>query len=204
MVKVLLAVHHRLDPDAGASGATLALGQALAGAGCEVEFFGFDHAFPGVKGYTIRQAVQFPWRLASFLRRNARRFDVVDSSTGDNWVWAEQGRPGVQKPHLLVTRSHGLEHIADTALRAEAKRNKTRLSWKYPVYHGGIRLWEVKKSLHLADHCFLLNAGDQEYVCSRLHIPPGRVSVLPNGISDAFLGLPVAAASPPSGAGLRW
>jgi hypothetical protein len=26
------------------------------------------------------------------------------------------------------------------------------LSWKYSIYHGGLRLWEVRRSLVLADH----------------------------------------------------
>ncbi|MBV9848955.1 MAG: glycosyltransferase family 4 protein [Armatimonadetes bacterium] len=189
-MRVLLALHHQLDPNQGAPGATLSLGQALEAAGCEVEYFGFEHAYPKQVTYSVKHAVQFPWRLAAFLSRCGSRFDIIDASTGDSWVWAAQRRPGACECHALITRSHGLEHAVDQQVRATAKGGGTPLSWKYPVYHGGYRLWEVKKSLQQADHCILLNEADCRYVCNNFHVPSERVSVTPMGISDRYCGLP--------------
>jgi glycosyltransferase involved in cell wall biosynthesis len=128
--------------------------------------------------------------LARFLRGRARSFDVIDAMTGDAWVWASLRRPGGKRPQALVTRAHGLEHVIDESHRRAAADGGPQLSWKYPLYHGGLRLWEVRRSLVLADHCVLLNAIDRDYVHERLGVAPERLSVMPNGVAPRFLDAP--------------
>ncbi len=186
-MRILLTLHHYLDADKGAAGVTLGLGTALAAAGCEVEYFAYDQAFGGAgDAGGVDYALQFPWRTAAFLKRHAHRFDVVDASTGDAWVWAAMGRPGAKRPSVLAVRSHGLEHSHDRAHRADVRRNKQKLGKKYPFYHGGYRLWEVAQSLRRADCCFLLNHNDQMFAHQKLGVPAARLTVLPNGIADTF------------------
>src|SRR5262245_6770872 len=109
--RVLFGIHHPLDPNLGAPGVTLALGNALVGLGCEVFYYDFGEAFPGVTSYSAWHSVRFPWALSAWLSRNAGRFDVLDITTGDCWPWARIGRPGARRRHALLTRSHGLEHV---------------------------------------------------------------------------------------------
>jgi glycosyltransferase involved in cell wall biosynthesis/GT2 family glycosyltransferase len=189
-LRVLLALHHRLTPGAGAPGATLALGVALSQLGCTVDYFGFEHAFGHDSGDSLASGIKFPWKLAAFLRQRAIDFDVLDVSTGDAWVWARRGRPGAMEGTALITRSHGLEHTVDRWQREDARAGKTQLSWKYPLYHGGVRLWEVRQSLRLSDHVLLLNEFDRQLATADLQIPANNISLVPNGISDRFLGLP--------------
>lgn len=172
----------------GASGATLELGNALEKAGHDIEYFGFDHAFPNTKQFSVKHEIMFPWVLASFLNHNASRFDILDISTGDNWVWAST-RQRTKREQVLITRSHGLEHAVDHQIRKSAREGEIKLSWKYPLYHGGYRLWQVKKSLQLADHNILLNEVDRDYICCKFGVPPEKVSIHPNGISAGFLDL---------------
>src|SRR5438552_18268162 len=139
-VRVLLCLHHRLDPDAGAPGATLELGRALEEADCAVDYYGYEQAFRGVGSESAAYRLRFPWQLARFLGRRARGFDVIDCTTGDAWVWAACGRPGAARGTALVTRSHGLEHVSDERERGAARRYGEPLSWKHPLYHGGFRL----------------------------------------------------------------
>ncbi|WP_164008099.1 glycosyltransferase family 4 protein [Pyxidicoccus trucidator] len=193
-MRVLLGIHHPLDPDLGAPGVTLALGQALSALGCEVDYYSYHEAFPTRDWYTVWHGVRFPWSLARWLAREAARFDVLDITTGDAWPWARMGRPGARARHALVTRSHGLEHVVSEHLRADAREGRARLSWKYPLYHGGLRLWEVRQSLLLSDHTVLLNEEDAAFSRERLGLPADRLSVIPHGLDEAFLGLP-----PPSG-----
>lgn len=197
MLRVLLIIHHRLDPDLGAPGATLLLGAALQALGCQVECVGFDEVLPKISEHGVGSAVRFPWRVARYLAQNAHRFDVIDGSTGDTWVWAARGRPGGRRPHVLITRSHGIEHLMDRQLRAAAREIGPKLSWKYPIYHGGLRLWEVKRSLTAADHCVLLNGGDRDFVRDVLGVPGERLSVIPVGIADYFFGIEPFATVPP-------
>lgn len=189
-MRVLFTIHTRLDPNQGAPGATLKLGNALESLGWEAEYYSFDTAFPGTETDSIGQAVRFPWRVRDYLRQNAARFDVVDATTGDAWVWASRRRPGAKQPSVLVTRSHGLEHTMDRALREWAVASGKPLSWKYPLYHGGYRLWEVARSLRNADACVLLNQADKQYAVEQLKVPESRIAIIPNGIADAFFAVP--------------
>ncbi len=175
-----------MSAHAGAPGATRALGAALERAGCEVEYLGFEQAFPRSAAPGLRHSVEFPWRVARLLARQARGFDVVDASLGDTWVWATLGRPRAKRPQVLIARSHGLEHVVDRAVRAAARAEGPPLSRKYPVYHGGYRLWEVARSMRLSDRCALLNEEEREYAAGRLGIPRERLVVLPNGVDDRF------------------
>ena len=203
-MRVLLTLHHHLDPNLGAPGATLALGDALQAQGCTVEYWGFERAFPEHHaGWGVSHSIRFPQRTASFLRRYARDFDVIDASTGDAWLWAAQGRPGGGSC-ALVTRSHGLEHTADQQVRAEARTTGRRLSWKYPLYHGGWRLYEVASSLRNADACILLNEADRDYTQSVLKVPAARLFISPMGVADYFFGAasrPLARRAPDLAAG---
>jgi glycosyltransferase involved in cell wall biosynthesis len=186
-LRVLLTCHHRLDADAGASGTTLALAAALERAGCEVELYGFQQAFGDVEDEGLDQKLRFPWKVAGFLRRRAGDFDVIDATSGDAWVWASLRRPGQRDRQVLITRTHGLEHVADKGAREAARNGGPPLSWKYPLYHGGLRLWEVRRSLVLADHCVVLNAVDWAHLSEKLHVAPGRLTLMPNGIAPHFL-----------------
>src|ERR1700761_7276132 len=118
-LRVLLALHHRLSPGAGgASGATLALGSALSDLGCQVEYFGYEHAYGHDTVDMMGSELHFPWRLNAFLKKRASDFDVLDVSTGDGWLWARKRRRCGETTPVLITRSHGLEHTVDQWLRA--------------------------------------------------------------------------------------
>jgi glycosyltransferase involved in cell wall biosynthesis len=183
-----LCVHHRLDPDQGAPGATLALGAALEGRGCTVEYLGYDQVFGELEHEGVGHQLRFPWSVARVLRRRAGAFDVVDASTGDAWVWATLGRPGGRRTGL-VTRAHGLEHVGAQRVRQAARESGERPSWKYPIYHGGGRLWEVRRSLRVSEQCIMLNSEDADYARDRLGLPAEGLNVIPNGVADHFHGL---------------
>ena len=81
-LRVLFVVHHASSRAAGASGATHALGTALAQLGCEVSYFHFDDAFPDGAASEIASAVRFPWRVSKYLSSAAAGCDVIDATTG--------------------------------------------------------------------------------------------------------------------------
>jgi len=198
-LRVLFVVHHRMDRAAGVSGATLALGGALAQRGHRVSYYGFDDAFGAETGADVPAMLRFPWYAARHLMQTASSYDVIDASTGDAWVWGSLGRPGGRRT-ALVTRSHGLEHVLAADLRRRARIGQVRLSRKYPLYHGGFRLWEVARSLHVADAQVFLNAADRCHAIQRLGVAGSRAVVIPNGISDHVLALPPSGATSPK----RW
>jgi len=203
-MRVLLTCHHRLHPNAGAPGLTLALGAALERLGCRVDYFGFQQAFDNNEHEGVGRKLRFPWKLAGELGRRSGDFDVIDATSGDAWLWASLRRPGHAAGPALLTRAHGLEHVAAETAREEARSGGAQLSWKYPIYHGGFRLWEVKRSLRLADHCVLYNSTDRDYAEAELGIAPERVSVVPNGIQAHFLAAPDVESSAKGPVGLAF
>lgn len=196
-MKILLTIHHELDPNLGAPGVTWRLGQEYLKLGHEVTYFSFDDLPKLVKG--IAKSVFFPEFTAAKINSliKNKRVDAIDASTGDAWFWAKfyKGRDKNRRNRnsgqpILATRSHGLEQVVHQQLLEEAKLGNTKLSWKYPIYHGGFRLWEVAQSLALADLALLLNNYDLEYAVQNLGLSPERAFVVKNGILDLLLGLP--------------
>lgn len=189
-MRVLLCLHHNLNPDFGSPGATLAMGGALEAAGLEVAYYTYDQAYGRLPVERVNHRIRFAGHVAAFLARHAERFDVVDASTGDLWLWASLGRPGLAGGAAVLTRAHGLEHIADETARAAAFDVGPPLSWKYPLYHGCLQLWEVRRSLRLSDACIVLNSPERDYVRDRLGVGGERLAIVSNGIPERFHALP--------------
>lgn len=188
-MRILLSIHHPLDPNLGAPGATLALGEEYARLGHEVSYLSFDD----LPRWLPPQAKEllYPEFAAYRLTGSARGgLDIVDASTGDAWLWARALRRNGVRP-LLVTRGHGLEHRFWEEEAREANRTGRRLDRRTVAYHGGMRLREVTASLRLADLCIFLNRDDLEYATRNLDVARDRAVVMPNGVSAEFLGRPL-------------
>jgi glycosyltransferase involved in cell wall biosynthesis len=183
-LRILLSIHHELKPNTGAPGSTIALGKAFRAFGHEVRYLSFDD----MPGWLPERAavLAFPHFAAAGIRHEARRgLDVVDASTGDAWVWASLTR-NVRRP-LLVTRTHGLEHLAVERMIEHAKRDGRRHRLRYHLYHGGWRLYEVARSLRVADLVLVLNEEERAYMIERLGIAPDRIRFTANGVPDWYL-----------------
>ncbi len=189
-MNILLTIHHDLDPNSGAAGSVLKLGQTYQQLGHEVIYYAFDSLPRWVPNWAT--GLVFPECLAGYLAQSLkqRSLDVIDASTGDAWMWGIWLQRLSRKPPLLVTRSHGLEHAVHLQNLEDARQGRLKLSWKYPLYHGGFRLWEVATSLRCADLVFMLNQQDLKYATEQLGVDSIHAHVCPNGIPDAFLGLP--------------
>jgi glycosyltransferase involved in cell wall biosynthesis len=140
----------------------------------------------------LLQQVRFPWYVARQLTRLAADYDVADCSSGDGWIYQAVRR---ENKLLMVARSHGLEHIVDSVFREEIASGHQKQSWKYPFYHGGYRLWEVARSFRTADLSVFPNQGDREFAIERLGVRADKSAIVPNGIPDEFVGLPLRSAN---------
>lgn len=195
MMRILMSVHHLLDPNAGAAGVTVRLAEGFRSLGHEVDTLSMSDM--NLRRETVMTHVRFPWFVYSQLRRRYKHYDVLDLSSGDGWVLQHAVRRVRQ---LIVARSHGLEHIAHGAVRNAAARGEEELSWKYPLYHGNYRLWEVAESFRKADLSLFLNRGDRDFAVAKLRVPRDHTRVVDNGMANSFLGLPFA---PTQHSGLR-
>lgn len=188
-MKILLTCHYNFDTNAGAAGVTWRLGQEYEKLGNEVFYYSLDD-LPN-KLHRLAKFATFPefvahqvWHLC-----NQQEIDVVDASTGDGWVWSWLQKVQKNRP-LLVARCHGLEHIEHEEYLQEAEQGNIKLSWKYGLYRGSLRLWEAAASMRYSDLVLLLNSCDAKYVIENLGVKSERVRIVPNGIADIFLNLP--------------
>lgn len=179
-----------MDPDSGAPGVTWELGSHYRSQGHAVHYLSFDDMPRWIPSRAA--SVMFPAFVAWRIRRLAARqpIDVIDASSGDAWIWALGSRGRARARTLLVTRSHGLEHTAHLELLEDARRGNLELSWKYPLYYGGFRLWEVAQSLRGADLSLFCNRADRDYAVRELGVPPQRAKQIVNGMPGSFRDLP--------------
>jgi glycosyltransferase involved in cell wall biosynthesis len=91
---------------------------------------------------------------------------------------------------VVVARSHGLEQIAHRAVLDAHARGELHLSRHYPVYHGGIRLWQVSRTLRSADAVLFLNTEEREYAIENLRVRRAGTRIVQNGIPSELLNLP--------------
>lgn len=190
-MNILLTIHHDLDRNSGASGVTWQLGQEYQRLGHKVQYYALDNLPDWVGGKL--KGITFPWFTANKILAfpDHQPIDVVDSSTGDIWAWGNLLQHLRKKIPLLVTRSHGLEHAVHIEQLKDCEAGILHLSWKYPIYHGGFRLWEVEASMKSSDLVFFLNSADQKYAVNTLGVELSRTHVFPNGLPNAFLNLPM-------------
>jgi glycosyltransferase involved in cell wall biosynthesis len=199
-MRIVLTIHHPLEPDSGAAGTTLDLARAYEARGHEVDVLSHDD-LPRRLPNRGREA-SFPLLVAAKLRRlcSRGRIDVIDASTADAWLWGRLRR-GFDRRPVLVARSHGLEHAAHAQRLDDAAAGRLELSWRYPLYWGGLHLWEVGTSLRVSDLSLFLNGADREYAVSELGVEPAAAHVVHNAIADHFLGRTLEPAR--AGDGLR-
>jgi len=182
-LRIAMSIHHDMDPNAGAPGCTVRLADAMRDLGHQVTVFSFDD----LAAPSATKRYRFPWSLPNLIARRGP-FDILDLSSGDGWVYAARHpRRRRRAGPLLAARSHGLEHVLDQVTRADAKARGQPLSWKYPLYNGGYRLWECARSFRSADVCFFLNQGDVRFATERLGVDAANAVLARNGVAPHFL-----------------
>jgi glycosyltransferase involved in cell wall biosynthesis len=182
-MRILISTHHRMNPDSGAPGTGLALGNAYASLGHGVRYLSFDN-LPSLSE-RVSKLVYPEYVALQLWRRRYRDIDVIDASTGDTWIWASTRRRA--KGPLLVTRSHGLEHLFEQHTAEHARRHGVRISFRHRLYSKGCRQREVRRSMRHADLVLALNAEERDFAIERLGVEPERIEIVANGIDDRFV-----------------
>jgi glycosyltransferase involved in cell wall biosynthesis len=188
-MNILLSIHHKLNKNEGAPGVTYQLYQEYEKLGHKASIYSIDD-IPSYVPNKLKSLL-FPFYLFSYVRKNASKLklNIIDASSGDAWILSLLSK----KNHdtVIITRSHGLEHTVHQALLDQQRQGNVKLSWKYPIYHGGIRLWEVATSFRKADGCLFLNDYDLQYAVTKLKTNEQFSRTISNGLPDYFINLGV-------------
>ena len=182
-MKILMSIHHTMDKHAGAVGVTYKLAEAFREPGHDVDLFSFDSLGKRASRFG---AILFPWTVLFHVMRHPE-YEVLDLSSGDGWIVNLLKRFGWRKRTVSVTRSHGLEHVVHEQFVENCKKGEQKKSWKYPIYHGGYRLWEVAMSFRHADAGLFLNQADREYAISKLGVQREKAVLVENGVDTVFV-----------------
>ncbi len=188
-MNIAIASSARRDPSSGVGGVAAHLSAAFRASGHSCDVISLESFFPKLDGFLD----QFLFAVVLPFRWDVASYDVLDIAAGDGLFAAiilKIRRSKWPRP-LLVARSHGLEHIVHEMLLEEARVGKVKLSWKYPFYNGGYRLWQIKKYLQSADLSFFLNTHDRHYAIKNFDLDPGKVKIVDNGLPACFIGLPI-------------
>ncbi|MFP3564353.1 glycosyltransferase family 4 protein [Paraburkholderia sp. SIMBA_030] len=182
-MNILLTIHHNLSRNAGAPGVTVKIAEALRARGHTVQVLSHDD----VRGVgDIACSILFPWFVLAHVIAHPE-YDVLDMSAGDGWVINLARRVlGWRRRQLSVTRSHGMEPVVHEMFLEACRSGNMAKSWKYSLYHGGLRLWECTKSFQWADVAMLLNDTECAFAVSKLNLGEGRVVQIDNGIDETF------------------
>ena len=188
-MKILLIVHYPFNPNSGAAGVIWQLGRDYQKLGHQVQYYSLDNLPNWLPN--LAKIALFPWFVALYIWQLARQqaVDIVDSSTGDTWLWSLILQHLGKNSPLIVARDHGLDHIEHLEFLTDVKLGKRSMSWKYPFYRGSIRLWEEATALRHADLVLLLNRPTLKYATDNLGVDRAKTKLIVNGIPKNFLNL---------------
>jgi glycosyltransferase involved in cell wall biosynthesis len=189
-VRILLTIHHPLDAGTGAPGVTVALRDAFRAGGADADIASFDD----LPARLPEQAKELLFPVYVAWRALRGRYDVVDASTGDTWIWNTVRRV-LRRPGLVASRSHGLAHTFWDAEVREAAEAGRALTLRSRIYHGRVRLAQDAADMRGADVCLFLNAEDRARAVGELGVAPASAHLVRNGIPEALVGLPAPAAA---------
>jgi glycosyltransferase involved in cell wall biosynthesis len=199
-MRIVMTVYHGLDPRAGVSGATVRLAEAYRDRGHDVQILSSED-LPRRPSRRIDPYWWFLW-VAARLRTIAQGVDVVDANGADGVVWGTARRALAPRP-LFVGRTHGLLHVFHEARDRERSLGHDETTRQNRWNEAASRAL-VRRSLRSSDLALFLNAGDRDYAVDRLAIPAARTAIVPNGVSDDLLGLPVPTPRQPAGTRVAW
>jgi glycosyltransferase involved in cell wall biosynthesis len=187
-LRILAVVNVAWDPRLGAARVWIELAEEWTKAGHRVEKFCLTDAFPAPTSSSALAALRlvwFPFRAATFIRKNAERFDVIDALVAT----VPFSKRSLRFRGLLVARSVGLYRLYEKFEQIAARRwpssVKGKLSGRifYGLFHNRIRA----ASETSVRHCDLLNLpNSDELVCLRNEMGSAKPAIVqPYGLAPA-------------------
>lgn len=188
-MKILLVGDYPADPRLGSAKVYYKLREEFAALGhdCDV-LLGPDIA-ARPENWRVRQTVS-PWLAARAIRRALRErgpYDVVDVASAEGMVLAARRRMGAGRGPVVVSRSHGLEHLNYRRTLDDAAEGLIDKPWTRRLWYPGVRLPQVAAAARLSDALIVLNPADRDFAVQGGWKSAQGVHVVPHGVSDRFL-----------------
>jgi glycosyltransferase involved in cell wall biosynthesis len=200
-VRILLVGDYPADPRLGSAKVYYKLREEIAALGhdCDV-LLGPDIA-ARPENWRVRQTIS-PWLAERAIRRAFRDrgpYDVVDVASAEGMVFAARRRMGFAREPVIISRSHGLEHLNYRRTLDDAADGLIDKPWTRRLWYPGVRLPQVAAAARLADALIVLNPVDRDFAVESGWLSADRVHVVPHGVSARFLEDAPAADAPRGG-----
>jgi glycosyltransferase involved in cell wall biosynthesis len=184
-LRILGIVNLPWDPRLGAARVWFELSEQWEKAGHEIDRFCLSDAFPKpTRSRALsawRQAI-FPWRAARYVRRNGRKYDVIDCLIGT----LPFSKKSLRFDRLLVGRSIGLYLAYDEFIRFSRRRwpDQPRGKFVGRLFYPFMS-WLLRRSANRAlVHCDLFNVPNEDEKQSLGKFAPVPTIVLPYGLNE--------------------
>ncbi|MDB4947862.1 MAG: hypothetical protein JWM27_511 [Gemmatimonadetes bacterium] len=131
-----------------------------------------------------------PWIAGRAIHRAFREsgpYDVVDAASAEGLAFGLARRLGRDRDAALVARSHGLEQVHYARMLEDSRTGIAPKPLHRRLWYPAVRLSQVALAARVADRMIVLNDRDRDFAVRRGWKAPGRVDVVPHGVSDAFL-----------------
>lgn len=188
-MKILLVGDYPADPRLGSAKVYYKLREEFAALGHECDLLLAPDVGERPANWRVRQTVS-PWLADRAIRRAFRErgpYDVVDVASAEGMVFAARRRAGFAREPVIVSRSHGLEHLNYRRTLDDAADGLLRKPWTRRIWYPGVRLPQVAAAARLADALIVLNPGDRAFAVDAGWKPAERVHLVPHGVSARFL-----------------
>ncbi|HST63145.1 MAG TPA: glycosyltransferase family 4 protein [Longimicrobium sp.] len=141
------------------------------------------------ENWRVRQTIS-PWLADVAIRRTIRArgpYDVVDVASAEGMAFAARRRMGFAREPVIISRSHGLEHLNYRRTLDDAADGLLHKPWTRRLWYPGVRLPQVAAAARLADALIVLNPADRAFAVDAGWQRPEHVHVVPHGVSARFL-----------------
>lgn len=196
-LRILMVADVAPNPDSGAAGAEVQLGNALEALGHDVVQVWRDDLSHRIRHGNLHQLLEQPRAYRTAIRRaiaNHGEFDVYHVNQPAGWLAAREHRH-LRRNGLFVHRSHGYELNVEASLRPWRRiyPSKSRPAWRRlattllrPALVNQCREIEVSAEAHMVG-----STSCAGYLAQR-GVPPERVHVGPLAPIESYLEAPTA------------
>lgn len=192
-MRILVGADVPCDPNSGASGTVFQTNRALRELGHSVDELWADDLKRRIEHGNLHYLLELPFVYRKHVRRKhvCNGYDVIELNQPHAYLTAKHFKQHIDAP-VVVVRSQGVEIMADEIVdrwknhlevfdRSYLRRSLSRLLKRLLDLHW----YQVAK---YADGVIVSATDNAEYLQQRLNIANSRISVVPMGVPNLFLG----------------
>ena len=185
---ILLVADYADDPRLGSAKVVHKLREELQEAGHSCDALLSPEIGSRPRGRQTRQLAAPALAARAIARALARTsYDVIDAASAEGmWIGAQR-RLGRYGSTAVVCRSNGLEHLNYRRMLDDSREGLLRKPWTRRLWYPASRLSQVAAAARLSDCLIVLNETERRFALDQRWQPPGRVHVVPHGVSGRFL-----------------